>query len=152
MGWDVSFGEAVDQVGGVLDVDEIVEHRTILELSVAVEVAALELAFVDDFVEMDQLAVPMEKAKTVLSFVCPALVEFYSPVSAVFLALFLLYEYRISLAIVGMITFLRPFRPVFLAILLYGEIFAGMRVSQRKPLLKFRLLAFILIELSMLRR
>lgn len=116
------------------------------------EIAALELALVDDLVEMDQLAITMEKSKTVLPFVYPALVELNCPVSAIFLALFLLNEYRISFAIVNMIAFLCPFRPVFLVILLDGEIFADMRISQRKPLLKFRLLSFVMIEFSMLRR
>ena len=93
------------------------------------EVAALKLAFVDNFVEMDQLAVAMEKPKTVLSFVYPALVEFDSPVSAVFLALLMLNKYWVSFAVVGMITFLGLLRPVFFDILLDGEIFADMRIS-----------------------
>ena len=46
----------------MLDVDEIVEHLAVVELSVAVEVAALELAFVYDLVEVDQLAVAVEKS------------------------------------------------------------------------------------------
>lgn len=110
----------------MLAVDEIVEHWTILELSVAVEVAALELALVDDLVDMDQLAIAMKKTKTVLPFICPALVELNRPVSAVFLALLLFDEYWVSFAVVGVIAFLCLFRPVFFAILLDGEILADM--------------------------
>ena len=46
----------------MLDVDEIVEHLAVVELSITVEVAALELAFVYDLVEVDQLAVAVEKS------------------------------------------------------------------------------------------
>ena len=61
-------------------------------------------------------------------------------------------EDRLSLAIVGVIAFFGAFRPVFLAVLLDGEILAHMRVSQRKTLLKLRLLAFAVIDFGMLRR
>lgn len=130
MGWAVSFGEIIDKAAGVLDVDEIVEHWAILKFSVAVEVPALELAFVNNLVEMDQLTEAMEKSQTVLSFVGPSLVELDRPVSTLFLALLMFDQDRFSLAIVNMIAFLGPFRPVFLAVLLDGEILAiGMRIS-----------------------
>ena len=41
----------------------------------------------------------------------------------------MLHQDRLSLAVVGVIAFFGAFRPVFLAVLLDGEILAHMRVS-----------------------
>lgn len=91
------------------NIDEIGEHWAILQLAVSVEVPTLKLSLVNDLVEMNQLAIAMEKSQTVLSFIAPSLVELDRPISTLFLALLILNQDRFSLALVSMIAFLGPF-------------------------------------------